>query len=106
MGKGETTMTQIVLTPDQVELYHQAREPVQVCDTEGNVLGTLPPDCSAEFIQEQKRRAASPGPWYSGDDVQAMFRMLDETWSKEGGLDNARLKQLLGEFEAQHGKTV
>ena len=99
-------MNQIVLTPDQVKLYHQAKVPVQVCDTQGKVLGTLPPDYSAEFIQEQKRRAASPGPWYSGDDVQAMFRMLEETWTNEGAFDDVRLKRLLGEFEAQHGKNV
>ena len=46
-------MTQIVLNPDQVKLYHQAKAPVQVCDTQGKVLGTLPPDYSAEFIAER-----------------------------------------------------
>ena len=96
-------MTQIVLTPDQAKLYHQAIVPVQICDTQGKVLGTLPPEYSAEFIAEQKRRAASPGPWYSGDDIQAMFRGLENAWSKEGPFDDARLKQLLEEFEAQHG---
>jgi hypothetical protein len=98
-------MTQIVLTPDQVKLYNQAREPVQVCDTQGRVLGTLPPEYSAEFIAELKRRAQEPGPWYSGDDVQAMFRFLEDASSKEGNLDEARLKTLMDEFEAQHGQS-
>lgn len=97
-------MTQIVLTPDQVKLYHQAKEPVQVCDTQGKVLGTLPPEYSAEFIAELKRRAQARGPWYSGEDVQAMFRFLEDASSREGDIDEARLKTLMDEFEAQHGK--
>jgi hypothetical protein len=97
-------MTQIILTPDQVNLYNQAKTPVQVCDTQGKVLGTLPPVVSAEFIAELKRRAASPGPWYSGEDIQAMFTFLEDAWSKEGGFDDARMKVLLDEFEVQHGQ--
>jgi hypothetical protein len=95
-------MTQIVLSPDQAKLYHQATAPVQVCDPHGKVLGTLPPGYSAEFIAEQKRRAASPDPWYSGDDVQAMFRSLEAAELKEGSINDARLKQLVDEFEAKH----
>jgi hypothetical protein len=98
-------MTKIVLTPDQASLYHQAKEPVQICDTQGTVLCTLAPVLSAEFIAEQKRRAASPGPWYSGEDVQAMFRFLEDAWKKEGAFDDSRLHQLLDEFEHQQAKT-
>jgi hypothetical protein len=97
-------MTQIVLTPEQANLYHQAKAPVQVCDSQGKVLGILPPDRSAEFIAEQKRRAASPGPWYTGEDIQAMFRLLEETEAKEGKINDQRLKELLDKFEAQHGR--
>ena len=97
-------MAQIILSPDQAKLYHQATEPVQVCDPEGKVLGTLPPDFSAEFLAELKRRAASPGPWYSGEDVQSMFRFLEDAWAKEGGFDDARLKKLMDEFETRHGQ--
>jgi hypothetical protein len=97
-------MTRIVLNPDQAKLYHQAKEPVQVCDPQGKILGTLPPDFSAEFIAEWKRRAASPGPWYSGEDMQGMFRFLEESWSKEGHFDDARLNELLDQFEAKHGR--
>ena len=97
-------MTQIVLNPDQAKLYHQATEPVQVCDPHGKVLGTLPPEYSAEFIAEQKRRAASPGPWYSGDMVQAMFRSLEDVELKEVRLDEVRLNEFLDEFETQRGQ--
>ncbi len=94
-------MTQIVLTPEQVKLYNQAKEPVQVCDTQGKVLGTLPPDYSAEFLAELKRHAAEEGPWYSGDDVQAMFQFLDDAWAKEGAFDENRMHQLLEQFDSQ-----
>lgn len=80
------------------------KERVEICEPNGKVLGTLPPDYSAEFIAELKRRAASPGPWYSGEDVKAMFLFLEDAWSKEGGFDGARMKVLLDEFEARHGK--
>ena len=93
-------MTQIILTPDQVNLYNQAKEPVQVCDAHGKVLGTLPPDFSAEFIAEMKRRAAT-GPWFSGDEIQAMFRFLEDAWAKEGGFDEKRMHQLLDQFDRQ-----
>ena len=97
-------MTQIILTPEQAKAYHQAKEPVQVCDAQGKVLGTLPPDYSAEFIAELKRRAASPGPWYLGQDIQAMFRFLEEAQAKEGEFDEKRLNELLDIFETQYGK--
>jgi hypothetical protein len=99
-------MTQIVLTPDQVTLYNQAKEPVQICDTQGRVLGTLPPDYSADFIAQMKRRAASAGPWYSGDEVQAMFRFLEEAEAKEGKINDKRLNELLESFAAQHGRSI
>ena len=97
-------MTQIILTPDQAKVFHLAQEPVQVCDAQGHVIGILPPGVSAEFIAEQKRRAASAGPWYSGQDVQAMFQFLETERSKRGQLDNSQLNELLDQFEAQHGQ--
>ena len=97
-------MTKIVLTPDQANLYHQAKEAVQICDTQGKVICTLTPPLTPEYIAELKRRGASPGPWYSGSDVQNMFRFLEDAWTKEGGLDEARLNQLVDEFEQQHAK--
>lgn len=97
-------MTRIVLTPDQANLYHQAKEPVQICDTQGEVLGTLPPALTPEYIAELKRRAASPGPWYTQDDVHAMFRFLEERETQEGKIDEERLKALLSEFKNQHAK--
>jgi hypothetical protein len=53
-----------------------------------------------------KRRAASPGPWYSGDEVQAMFRFLENAEASEGKIDETRLNELLDTFEAQHGRST
>jgi hypothetical protein len=97
-------MPQITLNSEQAKLYRQATEPVQICDVDGKLLCTLTPPLTPEYIAELKRRAAAPGPWYSGQDVQEMFRFLEETWAKEGSFDVNRLNQLLDEFETQHRK--
>jgi CRISPR/Cas system-associated endonuclease Cas1 len=95
-------MTQIVLTPDQVKLYHQAREPVQVCDTQGKVLGTLPPDYSAEFIAELKRRAREPGrKRYSSEQVTRHMQALAEIWKREGPLSEKRTQEILEQIRAE-----
>ena len=46
-------MTKIVLTPDQASLYHQAKEPVQICDTQGTVLLSIADDAEVDlsFLQ-------------------------------------------------------
>lgn len=94
-------MTQIVLTPDQVRLYNQAKEPVQVCDTQGKVLGTLPPDYSAEFIAELKRRARAPGKRYTSDQVTRWLRTLDEVRQREGNMDQKRAMEILDQVSAE-----
>ncbi len=96
-------MSQITLTPEQAKLFHQSKKPIAVCDTNGQVLGTLPPDYSAEFIAELKRRANANGPWFSGSEVQTMFQFLEAAEQREGSLSKERLDSLVREFEAQHG---
>lgn len=96
-------MSQITLTPEQAKLFHESKGPIAICDTDGKVIGTLPPDYSAEFIAELKRRAGSSGPWYSGSDLQTMFQFLEAAENREGELSKDRLDSLVREFEAQHG---
>lgn len=98
-------MPQIILTPEQLSLYQQAEEPVQVYDPQGNKLGTLPPAHSVEFIAALKRRAASQGPWYTGDDIQAMFRFLEDAEARDGKIDEQRLSELLDVYESQRGRS-
>lgn len=91
-------MTQIVLTADQLKAYQQAKEPVQVCDTQGKVLGTLPPDYSAEFIAELKRRAREPGRRYTSEQVTNYLKTLGDVRRREGNLTKIRAQQILKEL--------
>lgn len=94
-------MTQIVLNPEQVKLYHQAKEPVQICDPSGKVLGTLPPDYSAEFIAELKRRAQTPGRRFTSEQVTRHMQALAEVWKQEGPLDEKRTLEVLERIRAE-----
>ncbi len=96
-------MPQITLTPEQATLFHQSKEPVAVCDTNGKIIGVLPPDYSVEFIADLKRRANSGGPWYSGAEVQSMFQFVEAAEKREGILSKDRVDSLVREFESQHG---
>jgi hypothetical protein len=97
-------MTQIVLNPDQVKLYHQATEPVQVCDPQGKVLGTLPPEYSAEFIAELKRRARAPGRRYTSEQVTQFLQKLDEASKREGPLDEQKAMEILKQIPCEDPK--
>ena len=71
-------MTEITLTEDQAAIYRQASHPVKVRDSHGIVLGTLDPGLTPEFIAELKRRASSPGPWFTGTQVRQHLKALEE----------------------------
>src|SRR5688572_4900053 len=94
------TMTKIILTDQQVKILSQATTPVPVCHPMGAVLGTLDPEQRPEFIAELKRRAASPGPWFSGEQVQRHLAGLDEAWKREGPFDEGRMLELLEQLRA------
>ena len=88
-------MQQIVLTAEQVEIVSQALAPVIVCDATGKVLGHIEPKLTPEKIQELKRRAASPGPRYTGEQVQARLQALQQEWDRTGGFDEAYMHEFL-----------
>ncbi|HYT95230.1 MAG TPA: hypothetical protein VEL76_41315 [Gemmataceae bacterium] len=98
-------MVQLILTEEQVQLMRVSLgEFVQLCDPAGNVLARIPPEMNPEFLAELKRRAASPGPWYTGEQVQARLRALQEEWDRTGGFDHAYLRQFLARLnEADPG---
>ena len=97
-------MSKIILTDEQLNILHQSSAPLAVCDLHGKVLGTVNPELSHDFLQKLKQSASSAGPWYTGDNIQAMFRFLEAAWSKEGGFDEQRMQQLIEEFDAQGGQ--
>jgi uncharacterized protein YmfQ (DUF2313 family) len=88
-------MTRLFLTPEQAQVLAAAAEPVQICDPQGKVVATVQPRPSAEEIAEARRRAASPGPWYTGTQVQARLRALQEEWDRTGGFDKEYMHELL-----------
>lgn len=94
-------MTRIVLTEEQMKLVRQSTSPVPVCDPTGIVLGTVDPEITPEFIAELKKRAKSPGPWYTSEQVRRHFEALEEAWQREGPFDNKRMHEILDEIRAK-----
>lgn len=93
-------MAQITLTEEQTEVFRRALgEPVQMCDPAGKVLAEIAPEMNKEFIAELKRRAASPGPFFTGQQVQARLQALQEEWDRIGGFDEAYMKEFLAKLD-------
>jgi hypothetical protein len=93
-------MTKIVLTDEQMKVVRQAQEPVRICDPQGIVLGTVDPEITPEFVAEMKRRAAAPGPRYTGEQVRVHLQKLEAAWQQEGPFDEKRMKEILREIRA------
>jgi uncharacterized protein YmfQ (DUF2313 family) len=97
-------MAELILTEEQAKVIAQAWGPVTVRDGRGNVLGRIEPALTPEKIAELKRRAASPGPWYTGQQVQARLRALQEEWDRTGGFDETYMREFLARLnEADPG---
>jgi hypothetical protein len=94
-------MPELILTQEQADLVAKAFGPLPVRDPNGVVLGRLEPELTPEKIAELKRRAASPGPWYTGDQVRARLRALQEEWDRTGGFDEAHLHKFLERLDAE-----
>src|SRR5262249_22490106 len=83
-------MPQIMLTEEQFRVYEGATEPVEIRTPDGELLVRVArrlPHETPEFFAEMRRQAAEPGPRYSGEDIQAMFRALEAEWERTGGFD-------------------
>jgi hypothetical protein len=73
------TMTQIVLSDDQLRAVRQATDAVEIRDSHGALLGYVArtPQFTDEEIAEAQRRAASPGPWHTTAEVLDHLHSLD-----------------------------
>ena len=67
-------MVQIVLTDEQAQVVASALEPVQVCDSRGNVLGRIDPVWTEDDIADARRRLASDEPRYTTAQVLEYLR--------------------------------
>lgn len=87
-------MSPVILSGEQVLLLAQG--PLPVCDPDGNIVGHVEPlGFTPQEIAEAKRRAASPGPWYTSEQVRSHLAALEEAANREGGLDTVRTRRLL-----------
>jgi len=88
-------MSEIMLSDEQARVVSQALGPVAVRDAKGTVLGHIEPKLTQEMIAELKRRAASPGPFYTGQQVQARLKALEQEWERTGGFDQSYMAEFL-----------
>ncbi|MCI0378820.1 MAG: hypothetical protein L0215_14525 [Gemmataceae bacterium] len=89
-------MVQVVLTDQQVEQIRSAAgETVQLCDSGGRVVAKVEPEFNEEFLAELKRRATSPGPWYTSDQVRRRLEALQKEWERLGGFDDTHMREYL-----------
>jgi hypothetical protein len=93
-------MPEIILTEEQAKIVAQAIGPVTVRNPNGTVLGSFEPPLTPERIAELKRVARSPGPWYTGAQVQARLRALQEEWDRTGGFDQVYLREFMERLNA------
>ena len=93
-------MSEFILTEEQAKIVAQSYGPIPVRDSTGKALGRLEPFLTPEMIAELKRRAASPGPWYTGEQVQARLQSLDQEWDRTGGFDEAYMHEFLQRLDA------
>jgi uncharacterized protein YmfQ (DUF2313 family) len=93
-------MSEVILTEEQARVVAESFSPVTVRDTSGNVLGHIDPKLTAEQIAALKRAASSPGPFFSGEQVQARLRALQDEWDRTGGFDETYMKAFLAQQDA------
>lgn len=89
-------MKQLVLNEEQVKVLTEARRQVELRDNDGGLIGYLHFSLFTRAeIEEAKRRAASPGPWYTGEQVQSRLQALEREWERKGGFDEAYMHEFL-----------
>jgi hypothetical protein len=93
--------TQLILTDEQAQILSRSFGPVKLVDANGKEVGQAQPTLTPEMIAELKRRAASPGPWFTSKQLQARLRALEEEWQRTGGFDEQHMRELLAKLNAE-----
>ncbi len=98
-------MTPILLTAEQARIVAGAQGAIPAQDPSGHVVGYFDSlGITPEEIAEARRRAASPGPWFKGERVQAHLQALEAEWQRTGGFDEAYLMAFLDRLRAEEGR--
>ena len=92
-------MAELILTEEQSKILAQIHGPVTVRDNTGNLLGHFEMVFTPQEIAEVKRRGTSPGPLFTGAQVQARLRALQEEWDRTGGFDHAYMEAFLARLD-------
>jgi hypothetical protein len=92
-------MPEIVLTDEQTKQLTGTVSRVEVKDAFGRVVGFIDPLPSPEFIAEMKRRAATPGPRYSGTAVLAMLDALQAERDRIGPFSVEYMEEFVERLE-------
>jgi hypothetical protein len=92
-------MPEILLTEEQTKQLTGTVSRVEGKDAFGRVVGYIDPLPSPEFIAEMKRRAATPGPRYSGTSVLAMLDALQAERDRIGPFSVEYMEEFVERLE-------
>jgi len=93
-------MSTIVLTEEQRQMVAATGSPVSVRDAYGNVYSPIRLELTAEQIAEMQRRAAAPGPRFTGEQIQATLKALEAEWGRTGGFDHGYAQEFIRRLHA------
>ena len=91
-------MIKITISAEDAGKLESSLFDFQVCDPAGRVLATVKRDLTPEFVAELKRRAALPGPRYSGEQMREMLATLQSVWDRDGPFESDRLQGIMEEL--------
>ncbi|HEY7329859.1 MAG TPA: hypothetical protein VH592_19650 [Gemmataceae bacterium] len=95
-------MKHLILNDEQMKVLAEVQRQIEVRDSNGHLIGYLHfVRVTQTEIDEAKRRLASPGPWFTGEQVQARLKALEQEWDRTGGFDEAYMHDFLKRLDAE-----
>jgi uncharacterized protein YmfQ (DUF2313 family) len=89
-------MKHLVLNDEQMKVLVEAETQVEVRDSGGHLVGYLRfAGFTAAELEDAKRRLASPGLCFTGEQVQSRLQALQQEWERTGGFDEAYMHEFL-----------